>query len=354
MKEKRLQLIFCFVFIIFALGIVSAASILAPNPGHSSNQVFVPVGNNTYITLQNAIDSAYIIGGNLSSVTTTAIPTSSPYEFASQLLITAYGKNMTLQEAINTNVFKNKNPQAGYPYTNLTPAGGDLASNTNVSVSGIAKSLQTAIADNSLLSVVPNGQICYLGSTSCSTAGTWFEGSCLGSSDLVRGTTCSGGTCDGSGNCQSWSGSGCSAADGKGPNTCPFGYTSSSGNYFCNLVDSAGLKYAGQNHCGSDYNCNCPLTGSCQTCFSATAWGPITPFSSASFSCAATNSCTWQQAAGSGCIPADCSGVAGATLCSANLGKACASSSAGSTMGCIIGGQCTAGPSCRTGALVCE
>lgn len=354
MNKKRI-LVSYFIFLIFAFGVITSATtafIAAPNPGLNSSQVFIPVGNG-YITLQNAVDSGYLIGANISVVGTSLIPVSTPYEFANLVLINDYGKNMTLQEAINTNVFINKNIQASYSYTSLIPPGGDPAMMINVSVSGIAKLFQTSINDGSLLAAIPNGQVCDTGST-CITSGTWWDGYCIGAGNVTRGTTCSGGTCDGFGNCRSWSGSGCSAADGKGPNTCPFGYTETSGNYFCNLVDSSGLQYSGASHCGSDYNCNCPLTGSCQTCFSATAWGPIVPFSSASYACTKTNTCTWQQAAGSGCIPADCSGIAGGTLCSSNVGKSCSSSSAGSTMGCIIGGQCTAGASCRTGALICE
>jgi hypothetical protein len=130
----------------------AATSITSPNPGHNSTQVFIPVGSGKFATLQDAIGYGYLLGQNASAVTTTLLPTATPYELASQILLTYKGRNITLQQAIDNKVFSTDTLPAA---TNLIPVGGEYATAINIATKSGVMTLQNAInTDVSLLKYV--------------------------------------------------------------------------------------------------------------------------------------------------------------------------------------------------------
>jgi hypothetical protein len=253
------------------------------NPGHNSSQVFIPVGNGNYITLQNAIDYGYLLQQNTSTIQMSLLPVSSPYELASQVLITFKGKVMTLQQAISTNVFINNALQVGYSYTSTLPIGGDYGSNTNINTTSGNMTLQNAINGGlTLLSSAclsgfwcPQGQKvgnpCYPVQYNglCMNWGTiTTSATCTGYSFANPGTSCSTDgslTCDGKGQCEGWSGYGCTGSTG-----CRFGVSSSNGYYCCNANPSENVPVL--EYCAQDYSCHCPTSGSCSTCTNYYSW----------------------------------------------------------------------------------
>jgi hypothetical protein len=219
------------IFAAIAVGVYAATTgLVAPiNPGHNSTQVFIPVGNGKYITLQNAIDSGYLAGINSSAVNTTLLPPSSPYHLASQILITVNSFVMTLQDAINNKVFISG---ATKSYNTTLPAGGEYFYNINVNTTGGVMTLQNAIINNKIASTACFNQP--LG-TSCGT-------------NLA---------CDGSGHCLGWSGTGCGQ--------CPFGaavYTP-----YCDprarLICPTGYNYCTNTYNPSSVSAECSYLGSC-------------------------------------------------------------------------------------------
>jgi hypothetical protein len=223
--------------VVFSLISVHAASVsvIAPNPGHNSTQVFIPVGRG-YITLQDARDSGYLLGANTSVVPVTLLPVSTPYEFANQIYFTSNGLIFTLQSAIDNNFFNGGTK----PPSTLVSSGWDSASNVNINTANGVITLQSAISDsllspcssgqhldashNCVSNCVNNvGQSCYpSGATSsCATAGTvQCDGSCSGytfSAFGAQGSCSADSSCDGTGHCQGYSGTDCSS--------CPFGTT---------------------------------------------------------------------------------------------------------------------------------
>ena len=260
--------------------------ILPANPGHNSTEVFIPVGNGNYITLQNAIDYGYFLQQNTSTIQMSLLPVSSPYELASQVIITFKGQAMTLQQAINTNVFINNALQVGYSYTSALPIGGDYGTSTTVNTTSGNMTLQNAINTGlTLLSsaclsgfICPQGQKvgnpCYpIGNAAlCMNMGTiTASATCTGYSFANAGTSCiSDGsqTCNGKGQCEGWSGYGCSS--------CPFGSSSANvaGNlndYCCNANPSENVAIL--EYCAEDSSCHCPATGSCSVCTNDYSWG---------------------------------------------------------------------------------
>jgi hypothetical protein len=275
-------------YIIIALVILGAVivgvraattGLVAPvNPGHNSSQVLISVGTNKYITLQDAVDSGFLLGQNFSNVRISLIPVTTPYELASQVIVTFKGQKMTLQEAVATNVFVNNALQVGFSYSTITPVGGDISSNVNINTTSGNMTLQNAINTGlALLSsacltgfVCPQGQKignpCYPTGldSSCVNAGTiTSSATCSGYSNMGVGASCiadGSKTCNGNGICEGWSGYGCSG--------CPFG-SSSSGSYSCcnsNSAESVGLV----SYCNF-YQRSCS-SGSCSTTDTNYAW----------------------------------------------------------------------------------
>ncbi|MCL5730309.1 MAG: hypothetical protein M1165_01960 [Candidatus Pacearchaeota archaeon] len=237
------------VLLIFLLAVISTSGIYASgyvapiNPGHNSSQIFVQIGNG-YSTLQDVIDSGYLLGFNQSPVTTTAINPATPYELANQILVTYNNQNMSLQQAIDSNTFSTGTIPSS-PITTI-PAGGHYASEVNISIniSTISQvmfmNLQQAINSNNISSICTGGcasgyhcnatqNKCLISCSplmgqSCTPSGLSSEctsgftiqcdGSCNGGGYVSKGTSCSTGgpstngqyTCDGSGNCLGWGG----------------------------------------------------------------------------------------------------------------------------------------------------
>jgi len=276
-------------YIIIALVILGAIIVgvraattgfVAPvNPGHNSSQVLISVGTNKYITLQDAVDSGYLLGQNFSNVRITLIPVTTPYELASQVIVTFKGQKMTIQQAVSTNVFINNAFQVGYSYTSVTPIGGDVASNVNINTTSGNMTFQTAVNTGlALLSsahcltgfVCPQGQKignpCYPTGLNglCVNAGTiTSSATCTGYSNLGLGTSCASDgtkTCNGKGICEGWSGYGCGG--------CPFG-DSSDGAYSCcnpSTAESVGLV----SYC--NYYVRSCSSGSCSTTDTDYSW----------------------------------------------------------------------------------
>jgi hypothetical protein len=143
LTHKVFYILFAILILaVIGISIHAAASISAPNPGHNSTQIFIPVGNNKYITLQNAINYGYLLGQNVSVVVTTLLPTNSPYELANQVLLTYKGRNITLQSAIDNNVFSTDTlPSA----ITSVPVGGEFAAAINIGTKNGVLTLQNAI-----------------------------------------------------------------------------------------------------------------------------------------------------------------------------------------------------------------
>jgi hypothetical protein len=313
------KIFYIFVVLVIFVAIISmvhtATSVIPPiNPGHSSTQIFIPIENGLYITLQTAISSGYLLGQNFTDLSSnyTTLPPTTPYEFASQILLTFQGQSMTLQEAINSGAFANAAPKAGYSYTTVLPAGGDYASNVNINTSQGVITLQNAINTSiGLLStacipgfVCPQGQgigsVCYpSGAQSvCVINGTISSnGTCVGSSILPTGSICGGGpygsptygaeTCDQAGQCLGWSGSGCgdsSAIGSTGGDQCPNGVsTDPTGSYYCcNSIPSEDVSTL--EYCGYSYSCSCGTSRSC-TCTTPYSWSMVPAAGSSSGSC---------------------------------------------------------------------
>jgi len=299
-----------------SIGVHAATTILVSpiNPGHNSTQVFIQVGANNYITLQNARDYGYLVGTNSSVIPITPLPVSSPYELASQILLTYGSSTITLQSAINNNVFTG----GPMPASAIISAGGDYASNVNVNTISGVMSLQNAIS-SSLLSPCPTGQhldasqncvsncagnmgqSCYPSgvNSACTNAGVvQCDGSCVGYSFLYFGTQSScpiTSSCDGGGHCVGYSGDGSSASCSQ----CPFGTTTSGDLTTCIHSWTTGgtwpTTYIYQSRvlaggvwggwfsnnnplCLNTYSCNCAVSGSCDTCRDYYAW-QIKPYS---------------------------------------------------------------------------
>jgi hypothetical protein len=281
-------------YIIIALVILGAivvgvhaatTGLISPvNPGHNSSQVFISVGSNKYITLQDAIDEGYLLGQNFSSIRITLLPVNAPYELANQIIISFKGQKMTLQEAVNTNVFINNVLQVGYSYSTNVLSGGDIGANVNINTTNGNMTLQNAINTGlKLLSsaclsgfVCPDGQNigspCYPSGNDglCMNAGTiTSSATCVGYSDVALGTSCIADgtkTCNGKGLCEGWIGYSCGASS-TGPG-CPFG-VSSDGAYSCcnsNQADNVGLF----SYC--NYNSRSCSYGSCSTSNTDYAW----------------------------------------------------------------------------------
>ncbi|MDE1848789.1 MAG: hypothetical protein KGH55_02040 [Nanoarchaeota archaeon] len=285
------------VLLIFLLAVMSISGIYASgyvapiNPGHNSSQIFVQIGNG-YSTLQDVIDSGYLLGFNQSPVTTTAINPATPYELANQILVTYNNQNMSLQQAIDSNTFSTGTIPSS-PITTI-PAGGHYASEVNISIniSTISQvmfmNLQQAINSNNISSICTGGcasgyhcdatqnkcliscsplmgQSCTPKRGASSQCFSGFtvqcDGSCSGGTYAAQGTACTNGgpsndgqyTCDGSGFCTGW-GALPPTLNGCGLNfaLCPFGGSSSGNLYYCNLNGWQGrfTTYS----CGSYYD----------------------------------------------------------------------------------------------------
>lgn len=277
MKKGRVYIIFAITILVSIAIIIHAAttgSVATIDPGHNSTQIFIPVGN-SFITLQSAIDTGYLLKINSSPVATTAPPTNSPYHFANQTLINvtvgSTNYTMTLQEAITNNVFVTG---ASLSYTRNIPVG-EYGYNINVNTTAGIKNLYYAIKNNLLSSSggCPTGYTC--GGTSVGSSCYPTSGGSLGCagkisssgtcSSFVIGYTCGGSYtkgCDGSGYCVGYSGNGCG--------NCPFGTHSSGSDTLCN-TRSGGLLYtahpanaayqSGVDYCGPNWEPTCHESG---------------------------------------------------------------------------------------------
>ncbi len=268
-KELLLVILLAIVFSSVGVHAVTTGLVSPANPGHNSSQVFLSVGGGKYITLQNAIDNGFFIAANTSLIPTTLLPVSSPYEFASQIIITLGGYNVTLQDAVNYQLFATPANSQSYAKSSI-PAGGEYASKINVNTTSSIKTLQYTI-DNNLLSSIPPILSCPTGYTCPSGFGIGSacyptSGGSLGCAGTINsnracasfsiGYTCGGvytKGCDGSGRCVGYSGNGCGG--------CPFGTTSDgAGDTLC-INRAGGLLYtahpadasyaSGVNYCGT-------------------------------------------------------------------------------------------------------
>ena len=171
-----------------ASALIDTANPVPFNPGHSANQIYIQYPNYNsapcYITLQTAINESYLMYTNYSQITytttsispgspstysyvnpaycITSLPTDSPYELASQILMSFKGTSMSLQQAVSNSAFldgysASYNPT--YPSVSgamsSVPAGGHSASSINASFWNLSLSmasgdLQSALGANSI------------------------------------------------------------------------------------------------------------------------------------------------------------------------------------------------------------
>jgi hypothetical protein len=245
-QSKWFYVIIGILIITISIFIVSAV-VDKTKAWHLSNEVIVSFGN-CKVTLKDAVSKGYLNG--------TATPTNclstfpSVYHSADKILITVNNNAMTLQEAVDNQVFLGK---AGGSYTKQLPAGGHFGSEIEVNIGGTTKSLQGAIDQKSydiFCAKCPTEIMCYPTgyNINCVTSGVYLmDGTCSGWSFRPKGTDCalivsSSGlviskACDENGNCLGWAGEDCKS--------CPWGYK----------------KYTCSSPCGTTYCYYCNLQG---------------------------------------------------------------------------------------------
>lgn len=129
------------ILILVMISVGVYASLTAPNPGHTANQIFIKIGT-YYVTLQNAVTKGYL-AGTASPTASDSFPITSAYALASQVLITIAGQTMTLQQAFDTGALTTGVSQTGYSYT-TSLFSYENASEINVSIGGQTMNLQQA------------------------------------------------------------------------------------------------------------------------------------------------------------------------------------------------------------------
>ncbi len=165
------------------------------NPGHSSDQIFINYSGN-YVSLQTAIDKGFLYGVSPSSSDYQALPTTSPYELARQVIVTINGYNVTLKDVITHDMLNYPNYAQSYAINGI-PAGDQYSGDINViNITGSQKTLQKSISSDMLQSCDPNaGALCSPSGQTCSTQGTiQCDGSCSGASGCCVsniGSSCS-------------------------------------------------------------------------------------------------------------------------------------------------------------------
>jgi len=277
-KKKRWLIAGSIIVLLLAGILIVYALVTTTGLGHPYTEIIVSI-NNCNVTLQSAIDNTYITG--LATPTKCLSKSQFPktYHLASSILIVKDGFTMTLQEAVDNNVFADG---ATRSYTTQLPKGGHFANEVEIII-GTRMNLQDAINANSggKFSCVNNyGNSCGFGDPICiiKTGTIDCAGNCVGAqyepttkscgikdcdtldntcrnyndvtkycdgngncadptcnsyTNTAKGTNCGGDSkaCDGAGSCLGWSGEGCGR--------CPFGSTSD----YCKLNGNQG-KYS--------------------------------------------------------------------------------------------------------------
>jgi len=228
--------------IIFVLLVLSISYISAIVSFPASN-VSVKIGG-TDRTLQYAIDNS-LLKGSYTYALSASIAIGQ--HDASQVWVSVENGEMTLLQAMQSYKLC---PKSGNPitYANPAPNPGHYATEVKYSATqSVQDVINTGIfcgcAPGATKSCIGSSAECTYSTVTCTTLGNWPF--CY----KARGTACNTAddwhTCDGSGNCQGWSGTGCY---NNNPNSCPFGDNGGTGGTsasytYCNQEDSNGLKY---------------------------------------------------------------------------------------------------------------
>ena len=211
----------CFFLLLLLLNF----SLISSAVMHPASDFKISVAGSS-MTLQQAADGGYLKGE--SSYASSSSILMGQHD-ASQIWVSVNGAEKTLLAALSFGVNGLCGSSSSSYSSASIPNPSHLATEINLS-SG--KSLQAAIDESSFCQCVPGTtqtKDCdYLDSVcrnyndvtqTCSSSGAWDNPSCDSFSNAARATPCGGDdwhACDGSGNCQGWSGTGCGG--------CPWSY----------------------------------------------------------------------------------------------------------------------------------
>jgi len=227
----------------------------SPDPGHNANQIWVSVQDGE-MTLLSALQSTHKLcpASPIKTLYTSAsIP--NPSHLATEINL-ASGK--TFQKAINDGDY------CCVPKTcsSLGISCGSASDGCGGTLSCGGCGANQACTNGKCVSTCVSNMGTSCGGTSCVNAGTInCAGTCTGTSNMAKGTACGSGdstSCDGSGTCAGWSGSGCGS--------CPFGKIANQGGsvWACTLSGDQGRnpnpggswgtgQYAAR--CSDSYSC---------------------------------------------------------------------------------------------------
>ena len=200
MNKKRVVYTIIGLFILVAGIFTVYAAVIKERGWHDSDNILITVDGFS-MTLQEAINNNVFISGATQS-STTEIP--NPGHSANKVWVSVNGVETTLQDAISTIGLCGNSSN---PYIDSTSLG-QFANEIEISP---GTSLQDAINSGEFCCAPNTGSSC--GGSICVNPGTVMcDGTCVGTSPKNnRGTDCEGvyKACDGNGKCLGWSGYGC-------------------------------------------------------------------------------------------------------------------------------------------------
>ncbi len=182
------------VLVLLAIGVYAYTQQI-PNPGHGADEILISVNDFT-MTLQEAIDNAFLVDGTSSPTQDYTTEISGAYQTGDEIYVSVSGSGKTLQQAISTSLCGS----GSYSYSSGISLG-HSASEVLVSVNGVEMTLQNAINSGEFCCASNYGDSC--GGSACVNAGIVnCEGDCVGETNKPIGTSCGiGKVCDANGVC---------------------------------------------------------------------------------------------------------------------------------------------------------